>query len=194
MSDNNKQDLVPGGQSEADEEGGLDPGSLGGAVVPVEWLAAVAEVAAFLAFQMIVKAFEEKGHEEEVAWPATMENKNIEPEDEEDNEEEGGEHEDYSEEEEEEEEECAAAAGAYFPESRLLGAETKYKLGFYFRDFLVPEPLSFLAKEATACNYEISDEESEESGVEEDEEEVDENEDLEEGPKKDLDSAESRFF
>ncbi|KAF7462134.1 Hypothetical predicted protein [Marmota monax] len=87
MSDTNKQDLVPGGQSEADEEASLDPGSLGTPLVPVEWLAAVAGVAALLAFQVVVKAFEDKGHEE-VTWPTTTENKNVQPLEEEEEEEE----------------------------------------------------------------------------------------------------------
>ncbi|KAG3272699.1 uncharacterized protein LOC120890795 [Ictidomys tridecemlineatus] len=203
MSDTNKQDLVPSGQSEADEEAGMDPGSLGSPLVPVEWLAAVAEVAALLAFQVIVKAFEEEC-EEKVVWPATAENKNIQLLEEEEEEEEelmaehyqeledddGGEEEEGDDEEDdggEENEEGAAAAGVYFSEGRILTAETMYKLGYYFHDIVVPKSLSLLADVATAYSYEISDEESEEYGVEEDQEEVDENEELEEGPKKNLD-------
>nr|XP_027790043.1 tumor rejection antigen P815A-like [Marmota flaviventris] len=213
MSDTNKQDMVPDNQSEADEEAGLDPGSLGTPLVPVEWLAAVAGVAALLAFQVVVKAFEEE-REEKVVWPATPENKNIQLLEEEEEEEEelmaehyqeledddyddGGEEEEGDDEEDdggrEENEEGAAAAGVYFSEGRILSAETMYKLGYYFHDIVVPKSLSLLADVATAYSYEISDEESEEYGVEEDQEEVGENEELEEGPKKNLDSGGGNF-
>ncbi|XP_040139834.2 uncharacterized protein LOC120889504 [Ictidomys tridecemlineatus] len=102
MSDTNKQDLVPSGQSEADEEASLDPGSLGSLLVPMEWLAAVAGVAALLAFQVVVKAFENKRHEE-VTWPAITENKNVQPLEEEEEEEDEEDEKDEEEEEEEDE-------------------------------------------------------------------------------------------
>lgn len=77
-----------------------------------------------------------------------------------------------------------------FPEDRVPDSKTKFKVGYYFPDLMVPKPLSLLAKEAAEYYYKKFNEVSEETEVEDGEEEGNENEELEEEPQKNLDSAE----
>lgn len=77
------------------------------------------------------------------------------------------------------------------PEGRVLDVATDYKLGYFFREVLVPKSVLFFTNEASEYKYESSDDEAREAGGEEKKVEVIRNEEPEKGPEKDLDPEES---
>ncbi|XP_045727387.3 nucleosome assembly protein 1-like 1 [Mirounga angustirostris] len=77
------------------------------------------------------------------------------------------------------------------PEGRVLDVATDYKLGYFFREVLVPKSVLFFTNEASKYRYESSDDEAREAGGEEKKVEVIRKEEPEKGPEKDLDPEES---
>ncbi|XP_035567877.1 nucleosome assembly protein 1-like 1 [Canis lupus familiaris] len=77
------------------------------------------------------------------------------------------------------------------PEGREMDVTTDYKLGYFFREVLVPKSLLFFTNEARDCNYESADYDAREAGGEEKKVEVIRNEEFDKGPGKDLDPEES---
>uniref|UniRef100_A0A452QF14 Nucleosome assembly protein 1 like 4 n=1 Tax=Ursus americanus TaxID=9643 RepID=A0A452QF14_URSAM len=77
------------------------------------------------------------------------------------------------------------------PEGRVLDVATDYKLGYFFREVLVPKSVLFFTNEASEYKYESSDDEAREAGGEEKKVEVIRNEEPEKGPEKDLDPEET---
>uniref|UniRef100_A0A8C0S1D4 Nucleosome assembly protein 1 like 1 n=2 Tax=Canis lupus familiaris TaxID=9615 RepID=A0A8C0S1D4_CANLF len=63
------------------------------------------------------------------------------------------------------------------PEGREMDVTTDYKLGYFFREVLVPKSLLFFTNEARDCNYESADYDAREAGGEEKKVEVIRNED-----------------
>ncbi|KAB0399419.1 hypothetical protein E2I00_012754, partial [Balaenoptera physalus] len=74
------------------------------------------------------------------------------------------------------------------PEGRVLDVATDYKLGYFFREVLIPKSILLFMKEAIKYQYENSVEEVQESEGEEEKEA--ENEEPEEGPEKDPNTVE----
>ena len=72
------------------------------------------------------------------------------------------------------------------PEGRVLDVATDYKLGYFFREVLVPKSALFFTNEANEYKYESSDDEAREAGGEEKKVEVIRNEEPEKGPEKDM--------
>ncbi|CAD7682515.1 unnamed protein product [Nyctereutes procyonoides] len=77
------------------------------------------------------------------------------------------------------------------PEGREMDVTTDYKLGYFFREVLVPKSVLFFTNEARDCNYESADDDAREAGGEEKKVEVIRNEEFDKGPRKDLDPEES---
>lgn len=74
-----------------------------------------------------------------------------------------------------------------YPEGRVMDVATDYKLGYFFREVLVPKSVLFFTNEASGYKYESSDNEVQEAGGEEKKGEVMRSEEAE----KDLDPEES---
>lgn len=68
---------------------------------------------------------------------------------------------------------------------------TDYKLGYFFREVLVPKSVLFFTNEASGYKYESSDNEVQEAGGQEKKVEVMRSEEPEKGPERDLDPEES---
>lgn len=72
------------------------------------------------------------------------------------------------------------------PEAGVLDVHTDFKLEYFFHPLVIPESVSFFAKEVAEYKYGNSEEEAQEAGGEEE----DEREEPEEGLEMDMDCAE----
>ncbi|XP_047571061.1 nucleosome assembly protein 1-like 1 [Lutra lutra] len=77
------------------------------------------------------------------------------------------------------------------PEGRVVDVATDYKLGYFFREVLVPKSVLFFTNEASECKCGSSDDEAREAGGEEKKADEIRNEEPEKGPEKHLDPGES---